>query len=166
MPDSLVKELKNMGLAPHKSIIGKRMGNNIWFHSSYSDLFNTYLNHAVNIKSKIDFEHNIIRIDIKNNIISLINSPDFDTSFEPYILESALFEDGKLKKITTAGENPQIYHHKWMFVDESYQGFNYREQLKRSLLWKRKLGTNKKISSRIGRKDFWNNWLRENNLSI
>jgi hypothetical protein len=163
---NLKETLKKLGVQSYKSSIGKKIGNNIWFHVDYSELFHSYLNESMKMRSQIDFEYNIIRIDTKNDIIALINSPNFDSEFEPYILQSALFENGILKKITTSGKNPQVYHHKWMFVDKNYQGFNYEEQLQRSITWKNKLGINKNLSSRIGRKDFWDNWLKVNNLPL
>lgn len=167
--NSLLNEIKSeaanlLGLKPYKNKVGKQIGSQIWFHSDYSELFHSYLINANDIYDKIDFIPDIIRIDTKSNNMALIKSPDFDTSNEPYIEKSALFEDGILKKISLSGDNPQIYHHKWMFVDEEYSRFDYFDSVNRSIQWKRILGKNRALSSRIGRKNFWLNWLRENGI--
>lgn len=162
--EETIKKLSKYSLKPYKSSIGKQIGSNIWFHSSYSELFHSYLINANKMIDKLPFEHNILRIDTKKNNILFINSPDFDSSHEPIIKETALFVDGELSKTSKSSSNPLIYHHKWMFVLPDYKGFDYYQEAERSLLWKEKLGINRKVSSRIGRKNYWVNWLKSNGL--
>ena len=164
MNDTIKKILTNLGLKPVNWHLGKKMGNNIWFHISYAKQFNLNSNTLDDMCSKLKFKPNIVRIDTKKDLVSLINSPDFDVSKEPFIKESALFSNNELLKINNEQENPQIYHHKWMFVDESYSGFDYQEQIQRSITWKSLLGVNKTVSSRIGRKKYWLNWLEEQGI--
>lgn len=158
------KILSKFSLKPYRQTAGKKMGTNVWFHISCVELFHTYLINANLMLAKIDFIPNIVRIDTKSDRIAFINSPDFDISNEPFIKESALFENGELIKISRASSNPQIYHHKWLFVLPDYSGFDYKQSQERSIQWKSLLGVNKTLSSKIGRKKFWLQWLHENGL--
>ena len=49
--------------------------------------------------------------------------------------------------------DPYIYHHKWLFVDDDYRGFNVEESKVRSQHW---IGLGDVDRSRIGRESYWN----------
>ena len=56
-----------------------------------------------------------------------------------------------------------IYHHKWMFVDDDYNGFDIQESKRRSSLWRDAIDKyaeqnnikKRTISSRIGKQNYW-----------
>lgn len=166
----LNKKLISFGLKRNSKFnIGKTMGENLWLHKNYSDLFIS--------KDKLkfftsllpfDFDFDVIRFNLKKNEICFIKCIGFDELDEP-ILDSSykITEENDnfiLSNEVVHGENPLIFHHKWMFVLDDYQGFDVEKSKLRSILWKGILGKNKEISSKIGRFYFWRNWLKNNNL--
>lgn len=156
--------LKELGLARHKGL-GKKMGSCVWVHKDYAgdivpaDLFEKAKSHEL-----LDYDFDIVRYDSKENTIALIECKDFDTSDEPVIGKSLLIGDSHVK-MTSPSKNPLVYHHKWMFVKDDYNGFSVDDSKERSIQWKSKLGIDKALSSRIGRLEFWLQWTSENGLS-
>ncbi len=153
----------------HKFNVGKKMGNQLWLHKNYvSEIMDLGAYDSFTEKLPTDFEYNILRWDEKKNELAFIHSPDFDTANEPLVgrIEKVTLVEGDyvVGKPVLPPKNPLIYHHKWTFVKDDYQGFDVTESKKRTIEWKTKLGIDKTISSKIGRLDFWNNWLKENNL--
>ena len=73
-----------------------------------------------------DFTYDILKLDLKNNTITLVSSPDFDTAREPIVADAYKIDcnTGEIKFIKGKG---QIYHHKWMFVKPDYEGFDIKE---------------------------------------
>jgi hypothetical protein len=59
--------------------------------------------------------------------------------------------DGATQRRTTPVD-PYIYHHKWLFVDDDYRGFNVEESKARSQLW---ISLGDVDRSRIGRQSYW-----------
>lgn len=165
-------ELKKMKLSrDKKNNLGKKMGNQIWFHKQYltemitEELALLFIPYIPN-----DFNYEIVRWDSKKEELALIECIDFNESKEPtvgrinrIIKTENGFENIKEQK---QPKDPLIYHHKWMFVKENYKGFSVEDSKKRSISWKNKLGIDRSVSSKIGRLSFWNNWLKENNLEL
>ena len=169
---NIENELKKLNLKRYKSGIGKKVGNDLYFHHSYIQNFLSEQTVDQIIKESEkqgsvlkNFNFAIIRYNKKENNISFIECENFDTSDEPIVGDSIKF-DLNTKKITKTKQpnNPLIYHHKWMFVADDYTGFNVEESKKRSIQWKSVLGVNKEISSKIGRLNFWKEWLKKNNI--
>ena len=50
-------------------------------------------------------------------------------------------------------KNPQIWHHKWMWVKDDYSGFDVEKSKMRSELWKDKV--TKEERRKIGYLSFW-----------
>jgi hypothetical protein len=48
--------------------------------------------------------------------------------------------------------DPYIYHHKWLFVDDDYDGFNLEVSRRRSETWTQIPDID---NSRIGRRSYW-----------
>ena len=101
----------------------------------------------------------------KNNKVSFIASPDWDTAREPLVGDSYVTDifDVQFKTIKSKG---QIYHHKWMFVSDDYNGFNIQESKEWSDIWTKILPRNREVKSRIGYKKYWNEILKEFNLPL
>lgn len=163
------KQLKTWGLKRASDNVGKKIDKNIWLHKDYINDFITKENfekYSQNIPS--DFKYQIIRYNEKENEIMFIKASDFDNSHEPVIEDAykVKLENNEYKtSYTKANEkNPLIYHHKWLFVKDDYKGFDVAKSKERSFEWKSVLGVNKELSNKIGRKDFWDKWLAENNL--
>lgn len=150
----------------------KKIGSTIYVHKSNIDELYSLLNQDIvtAIKSifnnlPIDFTYDILKFDKKNNKISFILSPDWDTAREPLVGDSYTTDifDIKFKIIKSKG---QIYHHKWMFVSNNYKGFDVEESKEWSNLWTKTIPSTREIKSRIGYKKYWNKILKEFDLPI
>jgi hypothetical protein len=149
-------ELKRLGLR-REVPVGKRVGDYTYFHISYMNVWGiqeeirkVFLNCVT--------PYNVVKYNRKNKTFSLIYSPGFNTEHEPAILSSFNPQTGKTIKYNP--DNPPIYHHKWMFVGNDYRGFDVEESKRRSIWWKSEIGNNRKISSRIGYKRFWEDLIK------
>lgn len=150
-------------VAKRGNTIGKKMLDCLYIHKSAIDTlkeeeFNLYLQKLQYID---DFDFEIVKISLKKEEVSFIKSDDWDTQNEPSVGDSiCVKKDNSIRK--TKGSN-LIYHHKWMFVKDSYTGFSVEESKKRSESWmnnetilKLKLDSNEKFNSKIGRRNYWN----------
>jgi len=129
---------------------GKKMGNDVYIHKEYE----SYLPSDILSKNKKmlpDFNYTIIKWNKKDNSMSFIESENFDISDEPTIDNSYKVSNGNIR-FRTKPKRDQIYHHKWMFVQSDYKGFNYDESKLRSLSWYKKYDYDSKM---IGYKDYW-----------
>lgn len=168
MIENATEILKKLHLSRSKSIgAGKKMGNDIWIHRS---LIESHLPFAAKRINKAIADNavffDVVRYNLKTNSFSLISCPGFDIENEPTIGRTVLIRSNDTVLVTEPVSNPQIYHHKWMMVTDDYQSFSIIKSMYRSIEWKLKLGTDRSISSRIGRKSFWEAWLIENNMSL
>ena len=149
----VLKTKKGSSIRRYKSV-GKKMGNDLYFHKNYvdeyidKDFYNELKSH---LPEGVKF--NIIKYNEKNETISFINSPDFDTADEPIVSDAyKVTKEGKVSK-TKEKSTPQIYHHKWMFVKDDYKGFSVPKSVDRSKRW---LEVSDKINmSKIGSKGYW-----------
>lgn len=154
----------------------KKVMNNYYVHKSNRyELFNICLEveHIKKIVNGLDgfFDYEIIKYDMLNHKLSLIKSPDWDTSNEPIVGDSIIFDltigsdlsDTPYKKINARKNNPQIYHNKWMFVSDNYKGFDIDKAKKRTELWNLIPNINKR---KIGNKNYWISLLNENGIEI
>jgi len=98
------------------------------------------------------FKYDVIKWDSRTDRVTFTQSPDWDTADEPVVGDRWTVEPEKETKFRRMNpNNPQIYHHKWMFVKDNYKGFDVEESKKRSEAWE-KLKPNK---SKIGYKKYW-----------
>lgn len=136
--------------------VGKKMGDDLYFHKDY---VNEYINPNFYNQLKSYLPNgvifNIIKYNDRNRTVSFINSPDFNKSDEPIVGDSyKVREDGRVT-ITRQKSDPQIYHHKWLFVKDDYKGFDVEESKYRSTQW---LEVSDRINmSKIGTKSYWEN---------
>lgn len=100
----------------------------------------------------------VYKVDLKNKKVSFIECKDFDTAREPEVGRSwcVNIETKEIKEIKAKG---QIYHHKWMFVKNDYDGFDIEESKTWSQLWENTLPKDRAVKSRIGYKKYWNEYL-------
>lgn len=113
-------------------------------------------------------EYDVIKYDRGN--ITLISSPDWDSSNEPIVGICRRWKVGewfglsnKLGIPKTTSNFKQIYHNKWQFVASDYEGFDVEKAKERTLLWNSIPNLNK---SKIGYKEYWICLLKENNIEI
>jgi hypothetical protein len=148
-----IKTKKGTYINRYKNV-GKRMGNDLYFHKKYvneyldEDTFNEYKKHLPK-----NTRFNIIKYNSKNQTISFIYSPNFNTADEPIVSDAyKVTKDGNVT-LTREKTPPQIYHHKWLFVKDDYKGFDVDKSKERSKEW---LEVSDKINmSKIGSKRYW-----------
>lgn len=137
--------------------VGKRIGDNLYIHKSAIERLPASSQFLIKqTKSQLpdDFNYEILKINTKEETVSFIDSPDWNESPEPFVGDSIKVS---LEHGTTftkgRSNNKQIYHHKWMFVEDSYTGFDVEEAKARSEEWE-----NADISfdrKKIGNSDYW-----------
>ena len=109
----------------------------------------------------VDFD--IVKFDSKTKNVSLIRCSTWDTLNEPIVEDSYCFHPDFSYKVIKGGT--KVYHNKWQFVSDNYQGFDVGEAKLRTQEWN-KIPNIKGLKSKIGNKDYWYALLRENNLRI
>lgn len=93
----------------------------------------------------------IARVSLTSNQVALIESPDWDTADEPSVGAMMVVDGCDLKFRPDTGT--MIYHHKWMFVADDYDGFDVEDSKARSASWESlDPPVDKK---RIGRREYW-----------
>ena len=122
--------------------VGKQVGNTIYLHNSVEDRLPTEI--ITNAKDKLpnDFNYTIVKYDESN----------WDISDEPIVGDAILIRGDGSERFIKQKKSPQIYHHKWLFVDDGYSGFNTEESKNRSRSW---LKVPNIEFNKIGYKNYW-----------
>ncbi|HSQ89371.1 hypothetical protein [Romboutsia sp.] len=107
-----------------------------------------------NMGMKLFLQMAIVKVNKIQNTVTFTMSDDFDIANDPEVGDAYLVKlDTKEIKLTKA--RGQVYHDKWMYVSDSYTGFD-REQSKRwSERWQSIVPNTKEVKSRIGYKKYW-----------
>ncbi|MFR2314888.1 hypothetical protein [Terrisporobacter sp.] len=137
-------------------------------HSAYAQLTEEQkemLKNAIEIFNKDYEKATIYKVDLKNKKVTFIESENFDTAREP-VVGNSYTVDLTTQKIKITKAKGQIYHHKWMFVDDNYKGFDIEESKRWSQKWESIIPRDRSIKSRIGYKKYWDEYLREFNLEV
>jgi len=132
--------------------VGKQVGNTIYLHKSVEDKLPTTVLRNVKDKLPQDFQYTIIKYDEGNGNVTFIHSPDWDSSDEPIVGDALLIRGDGSERFIQQKKSPQIYHHKWLFVDDGYGGFNTEESKNRSISW---LKVPNIEFNKIGYKNYW-----------
>lgn len=148
-----VKVLKTLNGSPIKRSklgVGKDIGGEIYLHRSYEKLIpdQAALSHAKEIlkASFPTFKYNVLKFSKVK--FTFFSSPDFDTADEP-TAGSYVTVIGDTAK---AGKTASIWHHKWLWVQDSYPGFDVEAAYHRSAKWLKLPNID---FSRIGNKAIW-----------
>ena len=132
--------------------VGKQVGNTIYLHKSVEDKLPTEILFTAKNKIPNDFNYDIVKYDESNGNVTFISSPDWDISDEPIVGNAILIRGDGSERFIKQKESPQIYHHKWLFVNDSYSGFNSEESKERSRRW---LKVPNIQFNKIGYKNYW-----------
>lgn len=109
----------------------------------------------------LDFD--IVKFDTKSKNTSLIQCSTWNSLNEPIVGDSYCFHSNFDYKVIKGGT--KVYHNKWQFVSDDYQGFSIDEAKQRTKDWN-SIPNISNMKSKIGNIDFWYNLLRENHLRI
>jgi hypothetical protein len=132
--------------------VGKQVGNTIYLHKSVEDRLPSNILMGALESLPVDFNYDIVKYDENNGNVTFVSSPDWDTSEEPIVGDAILIRDDGSTRYMKQKESPQIYHHKWLFVNDDYSGFNTEESKERSSNW---LKLPDIEFNKIGYKKYW-----------
>lgn len=148
--------------------IGKEIGGSVYLHRNYVENHpriprNAYLTALSTLQTKHPAHlFNIVRYGYSGpdkGSFSFIYSPDFDTSPEPISGNSIRVNPDGSTKFTQQKNDPQIYHHKHLWVNDDYTGFDVQKSKDRSAHYNPIIDklkeTNPKIRSRMGTLSVW-----------
>lgn len=168
----------------------KKVGNCYYFHKSDMDSVREFVRTKttsgkvvfydaffMQYQSGIPFD--IIKINTKpkdvgtyiwvDPSVSFIQVIGWDELYEPIVGDAYNYRydminhETKLFKVVKG--NNKVYHHKWMFVNETYKGFDIEKSKQRSKQYEEieEIMNNK---SRIGNLDYWKSIMDKYNLDI
>jgi len=153
--------------------VGKVLGRNKWVHRSVLPLLSeeeqTLVDKALDILGiylpppDIDI---IVKINVSEGLVTFTHSADWKTATEPICGDMVgvkdLYSDRPVIFHRKQKGIPNIYHHKWMFVDDDYLGFSVKEAMKWSETWENYplvkallADPNEHFRLKIGRQDYW-----------
>lgn len=158
-----LKTLKGSKIWYSKFGVGKQIGSKIYFHKSAWDkiLPEAVWNKALEVleinKLYIKYFQTICYDFKQPNIVRFDTCPGFNSQEEPMV--GHMFFVDINSGIVTDKYNNQIYHHKWLWVAEDYDGFDVQASYEWSKLWLSKLP---EIAS--GRVYLWEAQLKKYNI--
>jgi hypothetical protein len=131
--------------------VGKLIGGYLYLHRNYVGELPNDMGHKVAQAEQAlnGFRYNVLKIGVNSNVVSFINSKDFDTAPEPTVGEYTSVDVDKDTERT--GTSNAIWHHKWLWVKDDYKGFDTDDSFERSEKYL-KMDID---FSRIGNKKFW-----------
>jgi hypothetical protein len=141
---------------------GKRMGDRTWIHRSAAWRLATHPRWANIFEFGEDW--NVVRIDRKTGAPTFFLSPDFDAASEPATGNAVTIDIERRRSDWKSPADPWIWHHKWQWVDDDYEGFDVAKSILWSIRWKAMVGISRHTSSRIGRRSVWVETLRSLDL--
>lgn len=131
--------------------VGKEIAGKIYVHRDYANRLGAVVAKAAK-RLPDDFEYAVVKYDTRSGAISFIASLDFDTASEPTVGDViTVLSDGTTRRRSQRAD-PQIYHHKWLFVADDYAGFDVEVSKCRSATW---LVLEDVDKSRIGTRSHW-----------
>ena len=113
--------------------VGKEIGGKIYVHRDYANRVNPVEYKRALRYLRKPFTFRCVMFDMKNHIVRFDEAPDFDIEREPHpgkFIEVDLVT-GKIRQ----GHSNMIWHHKWMWVKDSYQGFDVGRSFNWSKRW-------------------------------
>lgn len=136
-----LKTLKGSRIYYAKGGIGKKVGDKIYIHKNYAlDVIPTdvwYEAQSILHDFNPGFKYNCVCYSSKENVIRFDEAPDFDTAREPHPGKMLTLNLNTFYKTMELKESysEAIWHHKWEWVTEDYDGFNVQDSYEWSKLW-------------------------------
>lgn len=138
-------------IAGYKYPIGKVIGGKVYMHIKYIETLPLPEQARIALDASGLRDARAVSYDPKSETYMFSVAPDFDKVSEP--------KPGKAIKVVMDGDNVdkvfpaktinQVWHHKWMWVDDNYNGFNVKDAYDWSKTW------SSKISNPSGSKPIW-----------
>jgi len=132
-------------------LVGKDIGGAVYVHRQYESVFPSIVDVCrKQIGDEIDYV--VVKYSAKTRTVSFIASVGFDVADEPIVGDSVTVSFGGTTRWRKQLVDPYIYHHKWLFVGDDYEGFDVEKSKERSRLWLQLPGVD---MTRIGRRSYW-----------
>jgi hypothetical protein len=131
--------------------IGKDIGGAVYAHRSYEDQLGSAVA-AAKEKIPAGFVYHVVKYNYRSRAVSFIQCPEFDTVAEPTVGDIVTVDAAGNVRRRRQPREPEVYHHKWLFVADDYEGFDVESSRQRSLTC---LGLDGVDRRRIGRKRYW-----------
>ena len=159
-PDWPVVTRSGTRIARWRNLVGKRVGTRIYVHRRCASLVipANILRDSKDILRRRHPRHRYacLMYDLSTGAVRFDEAPDFDRAREPQVgRHVTVFRDGT----TRVGESDAIWHHKWEFVLDSYDGFDVEASRQWSRTWAARLPEQASGSSRV-----WKGQLRRARL--
>lgn len=134
--ENTFRTLKGTPIKRYKNLVGKQVGSQLYVHKKYASkvIPTNILQKAMGVlrRDYPNFKFNTLMLDARANVVRFDEAPDFDTAREPHVGKVvAVFPDGSTKE----GKSNSIWHHKWMWVMDDYDGFDVQKSKDWSRLW-------------------------------
>ncbi len=131
--------------------VGKEIGYAVYVHREYEERLGATVEWAKRHLPEA-YDYNVVKLNQRNDSVSFILCPSFDLDPEPAITAIIVVSADGVTQRRTTPTDPYIYHHKWLFVDDDYRGFDVEESKARSQQW---ISLGDVDRSRIGRESYW-----------
>lgn len=123
-----------------RGLAGKQVGDKIYVHRRYADLVipKKSLKQALDLAAaSMPFEPTSVLWDRRDNIVRFDEAPGFDTEQEPRVgrYVAVNLSTGAVR----TGSSDAIWHHKWLWVQDDYDGFDVRKARAWSRFWSHRL---------------------------
>jgi hypothetical protein len=152
--DQLATESTRSAEMPSRSrrfSVGKEIGYAVYVHRDYEDRLGSTVEWAKRHLPS-DYEYTVIKLNQRNDSVSFIHCPGFDCEDEPAIAAIIVVNANGSIQTRNVPSDPYIYHHKWLFVDDDYHGFDVAASKARSAMW---IALPDVDRSRIGIRSYW-----------
>lgn len=134
-----------------KYSLGKEIGGAVYVHRLYEAVLPKIVQDAKRHLPP-EFTYSVVKFAEKESRVSFVFCPNFDSADEPIVGDICCIDSGGSLRLFRQQLDPFIYHHKWLFVQDDYNGFDVGMSRSRSITW---LGLDEIDMKRIGRKSFW-----------
>jgi hypothetical protein len=131
--------------------VGKEIGGAIYVHKQYESLLPESVQKA-KLFLPPEFSYTVVKFQMSDQTASFIQSTDFDSADEPTVGDRYTIKAEGSASFRRQLNDPWIYHHKWLFVADDYNGFNAEASKTHSRQWLRLPDID---FTRIGKKSFW-----------
>ena len=131
--------------------VGKEIGYAVYLHREYEDRLGVTVEWAKRHLPE-HYDYTVVKLNQRNDSVSFIRCPHFDSEHEPAIDAIIVVSANGTAQRRNTPADQYIYHHKWLFVDDDYRGFDVEESKVRSKHWTSLIGVDR---ARIGRHSYW-----------
>ncbi len=137
----------------YQGVVGKHMGEWVYVHRNYINKLPAELVALVWRCEQFNLlpEYNAVKVSAKKSVVTFQQSPDFDTANEPTAGEYCRVDLGS-DKTACIRRTRSLWHHKWLWVMDDYEGFNVEASFRRSKDWLEIADIDFK---RIGNPEYW-----------